>query len=642
MDSAGVLWQCTASGTPGTWVSTDPSSKVSKAGDTMTGTLSVPMLQFDITGAVATHAEGQVHWNPVDHTLDLHPDVTNATLQVGQESWLRVTNKTGVTLTDGQVVYIEDAQGNRPTVALANASATSTTACRTIGVITADILANAEGYVVTFGLLREFNTSGFTDGEELFVNPAVPGGITNVRPVAPAHCVRVGYALNSTNNGMLFISPHFVGDLPRQNAATKEPTGFESPELITVAYDSTARTVTMTQAGSITYWFRGVRYTLASPWTSAAHTATNGPWFLMFGVGGTFSWAQTPWSLENDGPVCYVNYNTPTGVTFAVREVHGLMPWQAHLELHEQIGTYRRSGGMPTAGTYVLDTNTNAAITPGFDAAVVADEDLPSTIPALTEGSYTHLRVAAGSVSAFRLAEPYLLRTTGTYPNWNDATTGAETEAAANRFLNVYQVLVPVTSEAGSQAYRMLFVQPQASFTTLAAAQAEDFRSLSLGSLSSLAPEFCAFSRLTFSTAAANSTVGKVRLSAIAYLTGPRSSQVVTSATTPASHTVLADRSDPDQHPASSITNTPAGSIAATTVQGAINELDTSKVDKPVSSTLAYNPNGTLNTVTTADGTKTMAYNPNGSLASITGTGAYGSKTFTYDGGGALTGVTVS
>jgi hypothetical protein len=362
--------------------------------------------------------------------------------------------------------------------------------------------------------------------------------------------------------------------------ATKEPTGFESPELIAVAYDSTARTVTLTQAGGIPYWFQGVRYTLTSPWTSAAHTATDGSWYLMFGAGGAFSWSQTSWSFDTNGPVCYVNYNTPTGVTFALREVHGLMPWQTHQELHEQVGTYRRSGGTPTAGTYILNTDTNAAITPGFDAAVVADEDLPSTIPALTEGSYAHMRVAAGSVSAFRLAESYLLRTTGTYPNWNNATTGAETEADANRFLNVYQVLVPVTSEAGSQTYRMIFIQPQASFTSLAAAQAEDFRSLSLGSLTALSPEFSAFTRLTFATAAANTTVGKVRLVALAYLTGPRSSQVVSSAVTPASHTVLADRSDPDQHPASAITNTPAGNIAATTVQAAINELDTEKVAK--------------------------------------------------------------
>lgn len=61
----------------------------------------------------------------------------------------------------------------------------------------------------------------------------------------------------------------------------------------------------------------------------------------------------------------------------------------------------------------------------------------------------------------------------------------------------------------------------------------------------------------------------------------------------------------------------------------------------PVSKTLTYNLDGTLNVVTDTRGTKTMAYNVDGTLASVTGTGVYVSKTFTYV-GGVLTGVTVS
>lgn len=49
-------------------------------------------------------------------------------------------------------------------------------------------------------------------------------------------------------------------------------------------------------------------------------------------------------------------------------------------------------------------------------------------------------------------------------------------------------------------------------------------------------------------------------------------------------HNDLASRSAADAHPASSITNTPAGSIAATTVQAAIDELDSEK--QPLDATL--------------------------------------------------------
>jgi hypothetical protein len=45
-------------------------------------------------------------------------------------------------------------------------------------------------------------------------------------------------------------------------------------------------------------------------------------------------------------------------------------------------------------------------------------------------------------------------------------------------------------------------------------------------------------------------------------------------------HSQLRDRDVADCHPASAIKNTPAGNIASTTVQSAINELDTKKQSK--------------------------------------------------------------
>jgi hypothetical protein len=63
--------------------------------------------------------------------------------------------------------------------------------------------------------------------------------------------------------------------------------------------------------------------------------------------------------------------------------------------------------------------------------------------------------------------------------------------------------------------------------------------------------------------------------------------------------------------------------------------------DVDVTQTLAYNPDGTINTITTSLGTKTFSYNPDGTLAQIIGTGEYKTKTFAYT-GGKLTGITVT
>jgi hypothetical protein len=157
------------------------------------------------------HTEGTVYWDSSDHTLNMMSDKVGSTLQIGQENWVRVVNKTGVTLTDGQVVYISGAQGNRPTAALA--AGNSVNADKTIGVVTTDIANNQQGYVATFGVVNGFNTSGFTDGDELWLHPTVAGTLTTVRPVAPNHAIRVGYALNSTNNGKIMVSVHSGTDL---------------------------------------------------------------------------------------------------------------------------------------------------------------------------------------------------------------------------------------------------------------------------------------------------------------------------------------------------------------------------------------------------------------------------------------------
>jgi hypothetical protein len=341
------------------------------------------------------------------------------------------------------------------------------------------------------------------------------------------------------------------------NTATAEPTGFESPSAVSVAYDPATYKITLTQTGGVVYWYRGVRYVIASPYTSAAHTASAGQYFLGIGAGGAFAWAAVIWDFATTAQVAFVNYNSPAGVTFATRECHGLMPWQNHWADHNTVGTYRYSGGSLTAGTYEVQpaAETDAKNTPGFDAILVYDEDLPSTITATAEGSYTHMYIGASSVATFRTAQSFLTnRPAGTYPTWNNVLTGAETEAAGGNYLNVYTIHVPVTSEAGSQVYRTLILQPQAAHASLAAALAEDFRSLSVGSLASLSPEFVAYARITFRCHASYGTTGKVRIENVTYLTGSKATQVNTYPITPTSHTALSDRSALDQHPIASIT----------------------------------------------------------------------------------------
>jgi len=159
-------------------------------------------VRFNPDAEAPSHIEGQVYWDSTDHTFSVQTEIDNVTLQVGQEFFVRIVNKTAGTLTDGTVVYINGAQGNRPTVT--QAVSTDETADRVIGVITADILINQEGYATVMGLVRGYNTSGWGAGDVLYVS-STPGVLTNVAPVAPNHATKVAVALNSTINGSIYV-----------------------------------------------------------------------------------------------------------------------------------------------------------------------------------------------------------------------------------------------------------------------------------------------------------------------------------------------------------------------------------------------------------------------------------------------------
>jgi hypothetical protein len=146
---------------------------------------------------------GQLYWDVTNVTPSI-PLNANVTLQIGQEEHIRARNNTGVQINDGQVVYINDAQGNNPTIALANAD--SVTTSEVVGIATENILHNGTGFVTTFGIVNGINTSGYNDGDILYLS-ATNGTITNVIPTPPHNVVKVGIALNSTNNGKIFVHP---------------------------------------------------------------------------------------------------------------------------------------------------------------------------------------------------------------------------------------------------------------------------------------------------------------------------------------------------------------------------------------------------------------------------------------------------
>lgn len=147
-------------------------------------------IQFNLTPNITDHKEGRLYWNNDDKTLNIDTDVNDVKLQIGQEQFVRVVNKTSSTITNGTVVYIDGAQGNRPTINKADVSVLATSE-NTIGIVTSDIENNLNGYVTTGGLVRDLDTDSFSEGDVVYLS-TTPGEFTTTNS-----SVKIGIIITS-------------------------------------------------------------------------------------------------------------------------------------------------------------------------------------------------------------------------------------------------------------------------------------------------------------------------------------------------------------------------------------------------------------------------------------------------------------
>ena len=173
---------------------------------------SASYIDFKVATQTLDHVEGRTFWDPVDHCLAFNTEKEGTTLQIGQEQFILAVNGAGEDISDGTVVYLSGAQGNRPQIKKAIAN-DKVIASRVIGVTTSDIAKNQEGYVTVSGIVRGYNTFDFDDGAPLYLSPTVAGALTDEMPAPPYHSLIVAYALNSTISGSIFVSVNLGKDL---------------------------------------------------------------------------------------------------------------------------------------------------------------------------------------------------------------------------------------------------------------------------------------------------------------------------------------------------------------------------------------------------------------------------------------------
>ena len=191
-------------------------TQVLTAGDSA-GSLDITdlnLLDFD-TATTSTAGEGQLVWNDTLGTVNLGLKGGNTISNLGQHLHARVVNKTtplvALTKAGYEVVIVSGATGQRLSVKLAKADNDANSA-GTLGVVCENIAGNQEGFICSVGQLTQINTTGslqgetWADGDSLYLSPTTFGAITNVKPSAPFHEVRIGYVEYAhAINGKIYV-----------------------------------------------------------------------------------------------------------------------------------------------------------------------------------------------------------------------------------------------------------------------------------------------------------------------------------------------------------------------------------------------------------------------------------------------------
>jgi hypothetical protein len=258
---------------------------------TFTGSLNVSgsingvqAINFDTAHSTQANIEGRLTWNTEDGTLNLGLKGGNATLQVGQEEVVRVVNKTGANLLQSTYKAVRvrtkaegGAQGQRLAVVNGLATGGDINSATTLGIVTENININQEGFITVFGFVRDINTTGalqgesWEDGDILYLSTTVSGALTNVKPVAPAHTVIMGYvAYSHSNQGKIFV---------------KVDNGYELDELHNVYINDSTLTGNVSTGGSSLYYSGSV-------WTNNQNTRLTQTTAILASVSSSLNFAN--------------------------------------------------------------------------------------------------------------------------------------------------------------------------------------------------------------------------------------------------------------------------------------------------------------------------------------------------------------
>ena len=191
--------------------------------------------------------------------LGMYDKVPN---ELGFKNFWLVKNQTGSTITKGSIVYANGTVGASGRITVAKFIANGSIESKYLLGITAHDLTNGEdGYVISYGKIRQVNTDTFTAGAILYPSPTTAGVWTDVEPVAPNIDMPIGFCINShVNNGTIAIKVesgyklHELHDLAISSPVDKASLYYKSSEGLW--RDTTATLLVSDTASMLTNYLR--------------------------------------------------------------------------------------------------------------------------------------------------------------------------------------------------------------------------------------------------------------------------------------------------------------------------------------------------------------------------------------------------
>ena len=180
----------------------------------VTGGISSPdFIQFDAAlSPLPSDATGKIYYDNTDQFQTLVFQMNGSVVQhIGQEQFYRV--KCSGSITKGQVVMFAGTLGSSG--GLIGAAATGLAPDQSnyiLGIADESGVNNDWIFVTSFGEVKNINTTGgvesWTQGQVLYYNPAVTGGLTKNKPNTPNAIALVAAVVHvGTSNGILFVRP---------------------------------------------------------------------------------------------------------------------------------------------------------------------------------------------------------------------------------------------------------------------------------------------------------------------------------------------------------------------------------------------------------------------------------------------------